>query len=145
MRILIIFFLSLLMLSCITPKPAVKKPGATNIYLASGYTNDTVSLVIDMFQVLKDEVVSSNKEHNDITDVYIKLANDSIFYYKSGSIISKNFMKGDDKSVKILLTINNYPYSYTMHLKQGKYLLISKHSYFYNVYFNQFKKTVSLY
>ncbi|MCC7402181.1 MAG: hypothetical protein IT214_11925 [Chitinophagaceae bacterium] len=144
MKVTIIFSLSLLMLSFITPKPAVKK-AETYIYLASGFTNDTVSLVIDTSQVLKDEIVSSNKEHNDITDVYIKLANDSIFCYKSGSIVSKNFMRGNDKSVKILLTINNRPYSYTMQLKQGRYLFISKHSYFYNVYFNQFKKPVSLY
>jgi hypothetical protein len=133
------------MLSFITPKPTVNKTEATYIYLASGYTNDTVSLVIDTSQVVKDEIVNSNKEHNDLTDVYIKMANDSIFCYKSSSIVSKNFMKGNDKSVKILLTINNHPYSYTMHLKQGRYLFISKHSYFYNVYFNQFKKPVSLY
>lgn len=131
------------MLSFITRKPTDKSE--TYIYLASGYTNDTVSLVIDTSQVLKDEIVSSNKEHNDITDVYIKLANDSAFCYKRGSIVSKNFVKGDGKSVKILLTINNHPYSYTMHLEQGRYLFISKHSYFYNVYFNQFKKPVALY
>ena len=144
MKVIINFSLGLLMLSFITPKPTVKKT-ETYIYLASGYTNDTVSLVINTSQVLKDEIVSSNKEHNDITDVYIKLANDSVFCYKKGSIVSKFFMKGDDKYVKIMLTINNHPYSYTMHLKQGRYLFISKHSYFYNVYFNQFKKPVSLY
>lgn len=144
MKVIINFSLGLLMLSFITPKPTVKKT-ETYIYLASGYTNDTVSLVINTSQVLKDEIVSSNKEHNDITDVYIKLANDSVFCYKKGSIVSNLFMKGDDKYVKIMLTINNHPYSYTMHLKQGRYLFISKHSYFYNVYFNQFKKPVSLY
>lgn len=145
MRTVITFFLILLMLSFIAPKPVIKKKRATYIYLASGYTNDTVSLIIDTFQVLKDEIVYSKKEYNDITDVYIKLVNDSIFYYKSGSIVLKKFMKGNDESVKILLTINKHPYSYTMYLKQGKYLFISKHSYFYNVYFNQFKKPVSLY
>jgi len=145
MRITIFYCISFLMLSFIIPKPSNNKKEATYIYLASGYTNDTVSLMVDTFQVLKDEVVNTQKEHNDLTDVYVKLTKDSIFCYKGSSIVSKSLMKSDDESVKILLTINNHPYSYTMHLKQRRYLFISKHSYYYNVYFNQFKKAVTLY
>ena len=142
MRVTIFFSISFLMLSLIIP---YNKKEATYIYLASGYTNDTVSLVVATFQVLKDEVVNTQKEHNDLTDIYVKLTKDSIICYKGSLIVSRSLMKRDDKSLKILLTINNHPYSYLMHLKQGRYLFITKHTYYYNVYFNQFKKLVTLY
>ena len=145
MRIAIIFSITVLMLSFIIPESMDNKSAATYIYLGSGFTNDTVSLGIETFQVLTSEVVSSNQDHNDLTDIYIKMTNDSIFCYKSSTLLLKQTMKGDGKSIKILITINNHPYSYTMHLKQGRYVFISKHASLYNVYFNQFKRPVSLY
>lgn len=143
MKVITIFSLCLLMLSFITPKPTVKKT-ETYIYLASGYTNDTVSLMLGTSTVLKDEIVSSNKI-NDVTDFYFRVKNDSVYCYRNGSIVSQHIMKWDGNSLTVLLTINNLPYSYTMHQKKGRYLFISKHLRFYNVYFNQFKKPVSLY
>ncbi len=144
MRIVILFSLSILFCGFIIPKYCNNEKGTAYIYLTSGYTNDTVSLMVDTVQVLKDAVVNSKKEYNDLTDIYVKIANDSIFYYRGDSTVSKKNMPLGDKSLKILLTINNHPYSYTMHLKTGRYLFISKHQYYYNVYFNQFKKPVTL-
>ncbi|MGB3154477.1 MAG: hypothetical protein WBB06_07750, partial [Chitinophagaceae bacterium] len=88
--------------------------------------------------------VNSKKEYNDLTDVYVKIGTDTIFYYRGDSAVSKKIMPLGDKPLKILLYINNHPYSYTMHLKTGRFLFISKHQYYYNVYFNQFKKPVTL-
>lgn len=144
MKIAILVSLSILFCGFIIPKYCDYEKGDAYIYLASGYTNDTVSLKVDTVQVLKDAVVNSKEGYNDITDVYVKIANDSIIYYRGDSTVSKKSMRLGDKSLRILLTINNHPYSYTMHLKTGRYLFISKHQYYYNVYFNQFKKPVTL-
>ncbi len=145
MRVAILLYISALLLSFVTLQSRDNEKNNAYIYLGSGYKNDTVSLVVDESQVLKDEVVSSKKERNDLTGIYLKITKDSIFWYKGNLTISEKFMKRDGISVKVLLTINAHPYSYTMHLNQGRYLFISKHLYYYNVYFNQFKKQISLY
>lgn len=145
MKTLITFTISFILLSFIIPNPLGNKKELGYIYLGSGFDNDTVSLTINTLQVLTGEIVMSNKEHNDMTNIYVEMTNDSIFLFKGGTVVLRKPMRLNDKSVKIILTINNHPYSYTMHLNDGKYLFISKHTYYYNVYFDQFKKPVLLY
>jgi hypothetical protein len=144
MKAVLIISLSLSIFSFITPISKSEKADIY-IYLASGYNFDTVSLSINNTDILNNEVVSSNKGHNDISDIYIKLKADSVFVYKGPLLVSRNFMAVNSKILRLLLCINNRPYSYSFNLKKGRFLFISKHSYFYNVYFNQFKKPVSLY
>ena len=144
MKAVLIISLSLSIFSFITPISKSEKADIY-IYLASGYNFDTVSLSINNTDILNNEVVSSNKGHNDISDIYIKLKADSVFVYKGPLLVSRNFMAVNSKILRLLLYINNRPYSYSFNLKKGRFLFISKHSYFYNVYFNQFKKPVSLY
>ena len=48
----------------------------------------------------------------------------------------------DDK-LKVNIKINDRQYDLRADLKKGKYIVISKHWYYYNVYLNQYKKPVT--
>ena len=145
MKMLIISFFSFLVLGFFMPNSINEKQHSIYIYLASGFDNDTISMEIENIKVLSNEIVNSKKDYNDLTNIYIEIKDDSIFLNKNGLIVLKEIINEYSKFFKIIITINNHPYSYTMNLREGKFLFISKHNYFYNVYFNQFKKPPLIY
>lgn len=116
------------------------------IRFGSGYHADTISLKLNTTHVLKNEIITTLEDNSGITGSYLSIYKYSILYFKDGKLKFTVLLEShyDDKIV-IEQSINNRPYSYTMYFKKGKYLFISKHWYFYNVYFDQYKKTPELY
>jgi len=113
------------------------------IRLASGFKNDTVSLNLNGTSIFKNEIL--NSKENGITGNYVRIIDDTIVYYNKDSILKLNLQESNNDNVRIEVIIDNRPYSYVMYFNRGKYLFISKHSYYYNIYFNQFKKKPELY
>lgn len=143
----IYFFYVFMCLSCASTKQMINSHNnGVFIRFGSGYKSDTISLKVNNFQVLKSEILNTKNDNSGNTTSYLRIHNDSVYYFSNGSLKFRLFLKEtyDDKII-LEPIINNRPYSFTMYFKNGKYLIIDKHQYYYNVYFNQYKKMQELY
>ena len=116
------------------------------IRFGSGYKTDTISLKINNVSIFKNEIISTKEDNSSITTNYLTIRRDSVFNFTNGVLVStfNLFLNYDDKII-VDPVINNRPYSFTMYFKNGKFLFIDKHHYYYNVYFNQYKNKPELY
>jgi hypothetical protein len=113
------------------------------ISLGSGFKDDTVSLNINNKLIFQDLVITSDPILGYSSDAMIIYKNDSVRCLNNNKVI--NIIPFSyDKKLKIILVINKRPYALYAYLKKGKYIVISKHLYYYNVYLNQFKKPIKL-
>ena len=143
---LIILVYCLLFYGCVESRINTMNDKQTFIRFASGFNSDTVSVKLNNTVLLSGEVLTSNRQQNDITSSLLKIKKDSIFYYKEGKLnMAKKLDTIYNDKVIVEFITDNRPYSFTMYFRNGRYLFISKHSYYYNVYFNQFIKKPELY
>ena len=146
LKIISILFYAFTCPGCFVNENVNKKLNDVFITFASGYKVDTVSLKVNNFAILQNEILSTKEDNNDITTSYLRVFRDSVYYFADG-VLKSSFHLSTSYSNKIIIepTINNRPYSFTMYFKKGEYLLISKHLHYFNVYFNQYNKKPELY
>ena len=112
------------------------------IVFGSGYINDTISLSINDISVMEKIVLKSDS----IGDVCYNggvIMRDGVLNTISQDLNEKEILFQYSDKLKIIMTVNGRPYELVANLKKGKYIVISKHWYYYNVYLNQFKRPVS--
>lgn len=144
MRQLVLFFI-LIGTILLYPSECIglqKKPTEFYIIFGSGFRSDTISLFINDVKITNQIVLNSDPITGIGEGASIQFKNDClmIFDQKLNLIESKPFQKTN--RLKIILHINDLPYELVADFKKGKYIVISKHWYYYNVYLNQYKKPV---
>lgn len=144
MRQLLLFFI-LIWNVLLYPSECIglqKKPAEFYIIFGSGFKSDTISLFINDVKIASQIVLNSNPITGIGEGASIQFKNDylMILDQKLNLLESKPFQKTD--RVKIIIHINGLPYELVAVFKKGKYIVISKHWYYYNVYLNQYKKPV---
>lgn len=110
------------------------------IIFGSGFKNDTLLITINN-NVIIDKAVLQSDSILGGTNASIQFLNDSLMFRKNSKILNKIPFKYENKLI-IIFTINSHPYHLLADLKRGKYILISKHRYYYNVYLSQYKKPI---
>ena len=118
---------------------------AQNFYisLGSGFKDDTISLSINNRFIIHDKIVNSNPILGYSPDALIIYKNDSIKYLNDNKVVNTTPFSYN-KKLRIILSINGMPYALYAYPKKGKYIVISKHLHYYNVYINQYKKSTNL-
>lgn len=119
-----------------------KTPTEFYIIFGSGFRSDTMSLFINDVKIASQIVLNSNPITGIGEGASIQFKNDSIMILdqKLNLIEIKPFQKTN--RIRIIIHINDLPYELVADLKKGKYIVISKHWYFYNVYLNQYKNPI---
>ncbi|HMP31686.1 MAG TPA: hypothetical protein PKD85_18940 [Saprospiraceae bacterium] len=119
-----------------------KKPAEFYIIFGSGFKSDTISLFINDVKIASQIVLNSNPITGIGEGASIQFKNNHlmIFDQKLNLLESKPFQKTN--RIKIIIHINDLPYELVAVFKKGKYIVISKHWYYYSVYLNQYKKPV---
>ena len=120
------------------------KNGNSDFYIifGSGFRNDTVSLTINDTRIFEKIVLQSDTITGVSNNVSVSLEEGNLMFLKDSKVSKKDPFKHDGK-LQIVIIINDRPYVLMAELKKGKYIVISKHWYYYNVYLNQYKKPVS--
>lgn len=128
------------------PSPCIglqKKTTEFYIIFGSGFSNDTVSVSINDVKIANQIVLNSDSITGIGEGASIQFKNDSLMILdqKLNLIESKPFQKTN--RIKIIIQINDLPYELVADFKKGKYIVITKHWYYFNVYLNQYKKPVA--
>lgn len=139
-------FLLTLLLTVVLFSFQTKKDKSSDFYIifGSGFRNDTVSLVMNEVPLITNVILKSDTIGDVSRDVSIHFKSDTLFVLDNTLKIVKRLPLRHNNTLRFILTINKMPYDLMADLKKGKYIVISKHWYYYNVYLNQFKKTVIL-
>jgi hypothetical protein len=112
------------------------------ILLGSGFKNDTITLTINNSTIIQNIIVRSDSIIGYSKDAEIVFKNQKITYLKNNKDVhTEAFEYNSD--LKIIILINKMPYVFYADLKKGKYLVLNKHFYYYNVYLNQYKKPIA--
>jgi len=107
------------------------------VTLAGGYSEDTVSVVLNGDTIISNSVITSNAATG-LSNTGINYKNGKLEYFVKEKTGSLSFPSS--QYLRIQIIINKLPYGFTVNLRKGKHIVISKHSYYYNVYCNQYKK-----
>jgi hypothetical protein len=137
--------LGIILLSCFLFSFEMEKNSNKSFYIifGSGFHQDTVSLVINEVKIAEDVVLLSDSITGIGRGASIQLKNDSLqlLDQELNLIVRRPFKFS--KELRIIVTINDRSYELFADLRRGKYIVISKHWYYYNVYINQYKKPIS--
>ncbi len=107
------------------------------ITLADGFEQDIVSIVLNADTVISNIEITSEFSTG-LSGVRLEYDNEELVSFIRGKEIRTSYTFSNILRIQII--INNLPYGFTVDLKDGKYIVISKHKYFFNVYCNQYKK-----
>ena len=113
------------------------------IMFGSGFSNDTVSLNIDRYTIFSNIVFTSDSVLGLSNDAELIFKDKHISVFKNGIVLSTMTFEYN-RNLEIVISINKKPYKFYLDLKKGKYLVINKHQYYYNVNINQYKKPILL-
>lgn len=113
------------------------------ILFGSGFKNDTVSLEINGNRIMSKTILDSDTISGLGNQASIHSRNDTLLLLDSRlNVVNKIPFQYGNK-LRFVLTINDRPYDLLADLKKGRFIIISKHKYYYNVYLNQYRKPVS--
>ena len=114
-----------------------------HLIFGSGFRNDTVSLEINGIRIMEDIILQSDTIIGACSTASVHLENGNLFLLNEELQVVKSLPFQYDRELRVIITINKRPYDLRADLKNGKYMVVSKHWYYYNVYLNQYKKPVS--
>jgi len=112
------------------------------IIFGAGFRNDTVSLELNDNRIMEKIILRSDTVTDISRAASIHLENGNLVLLDEGMKIVKSMPFKYDEKLKVIIKINERPYDKSRS-KKGKYIVISKHWYYYNIYLKQYKKPVS--
>ncbi|WP_162428216.1 hypothetical protein [Pontibacter pudoricolor] len=126
--------------------PNQVKNGKDSFYIifGSGFRHDTVSVAVNGIPIVDKAIL--------LSDTISDISRDASIHSKEGKIVHLDKDLKEVKSIpfphkrrlEIIITINGKPYHLLADLKRGRYITISKHWYYHNIYLNQYKKPITL-
>lgn len=122
------------------------KNGKNSFYIifGSGFRNDTVSVAVNGLPIVDKAILQSDTISDISRDASIQFKEGKLVHLDKDLQVIKSISFPYKRRLEINITINGDPYHLMVDLKRGKYISISKHWYYHNIYLNQYKKPITL-